>query len=621
MLMLSSDAEAAIGDFFKTHGQARCVRELAAWRRQPAERSRQIAGIALYEAVIAWLEPLLWEKACDEHLLAVYQQCFRELEALIGARGTDLRHEFVIVIPVADRPRHLRQCLDSLWELCETYHYGGIAQSRYRKITVLIADDSRGQDNIEQHKALADDFNRKGLAAMYFGQAEQLILLAQCGSDQPLDFIGVGQRSTFHHKGASAMRNIAYLKLRELTQKRNKPLFYFIDSDQEFKVRIAGAQGVKDCCGLNYFYYLDKIFSHTDARVLTGKVVGDPPVSPAVMAGNFVSDVIAFLRQMARVAPAAQCQFHQTEATGAVDAAYHDMADLFGFKPAPEVWRYQCTRSGAHDHIDCFAHFASKLTAFFDGEHPTRQTLFEYQNAISSLAPARTVYTGNYVLAADALEFFIPFAALKLRMAGPVLGRLIKAAIGNRFMSANLPMLHTRTVAAIGCSEFRPGVRRAHREIDLADEFERQFFGDVMLFSMEKLLAEGYPCTAIARQRIVDVVASVEVALEKKYREKHRRTMSNLARLKTLRDDRTQWWNASAELRAAGDEFDYFIANIEENFGAHARAYQLLATAENQSQRRRQLVDGIARYAADQMAWRHLLNAAGRPLEQERGSG
>jgi hypothetical protein len=59
--------------------------------------------------------------------------------------------------------------------------------------------------------------------------------------------------------------------------------------------------------------------------------------------------------------------------------------------------------------------------------------------------------------------------------------------------SANLPMLHTRTLDATGEAEFRPGVVTHADSIDLTDEFERQFVGDVMLFTVERLTAQDFP--------------------------------------------------------------------------------------------------------------------------------
>ena len=102
--------------------------------------------------------------------------------------------------------------------------------------------------------------------------------------------------------------------------------------------------------------------------------------------------------------------------------------------------------------------------------------------AFTATSAARTVYTGNYVIRPENLRYFIPFATLKLRMAGPVLGRILKMRLKHRFVSANLPMLHNRTVDSIGQSEYRAGVINTNQSIDLSNEFIRQFYGDVMLF-------------------------------------------------------------------------------------------------------------------------------------------
>ena len=84
-------------------------------------------------------------------------------------------------------------------------------------------------------------------------------------------------------------------------------------------------------------------------------------------------------------------------------------------------------------------------------------------------------------------------------MAWPVLGRHIQSSCGEAFVSANLPLLHRRTVEETGSSDFRPGVDRSALLVDLSGEFERQFFGDVMLFTVIELIAQGYPDQLPAR--------------------------------------------------------------------------------------------------------------------------
>jgi len=107
-------------------------------------------------------------------LLESYHAAFQEMERLIALKGNDDRHQFVIVIPVADRPQHLKSCLDSLLHLCRSFGYGGFADHRYRKVSVIIADDSRDADNMVRNQAIANDCEAQGIATRYFGLSEQL---------------------------------------------------------------------------------------------------------------------------------------------------------------------------------------------------------------------------------------------------------------------------------------------------------------------------------------------------------------------------------------------------------------------------------------------------------------
>lgn len=527
-------------------------------------------------------------------------------------------HDFVIIIPVADRPQHLAACLASLRELCRHYPYDG-------KITVLIADDSREPDNIVRHRVLAEQNTAHGLPTHHLGQEEQQALIAQLPAAlraQLGNVLGSHDAAAFHHKGASITRNIAYLWLSRLPRDSRR-LFWFIDSDQEFRVNLATPAGEEERFAIDYFHALDRIFSQTATRVLTGKVVGDPPVSPAVMAGNFLDDVCTFLHDLAQQAPRSACTFH-AEARHADDAAYHDMAELFGFRQA-EAFRYHCSLQGPHDHFRCFADFAGKLGRFFDGEHPTRRSVYQPGDALASLAPARTIYTGNYVISTEGLDYFIPFAALKLRMAGPTLGRIIKAELGDTFVSANLPMLHRRTVTALGQSEFRPGVERASGQIDLSAEFERQYFGDVMLFSMERLMQVAAECephtgatgtdgavraTHPAEEEIADVVDQVEAELHAQYTAKHREVCAKIARLEAAFTAPEHWWHADADLAEARNQFRQFIANMQHNFGNDARAWQLVNDSAHRQSGKAVITAAIARYPEERATWHTALAAA-----------
>ncbi len=526
------------------------------------------------ESRIAALEQALWDGGYNEAVLPAYQAAFRELETRIADSGEDRRHEFVIVIPVADSPLHLRDCLASLLELCRAYGYGGQVEGRWQKVSVLLADDSGDAACIDQHRAIAREFDHQGLTTHYFGLDEQQGLMQRLA---PLDLaasLGVHPTTAFHHKGQGMMRNLAYLKLAEFygVTDSNR-LFYSIDADQEFKVKVATPEGAREVLAVNFLYRLDEIFTRTRAEILTGKVVGDPPVSPAVMAGNFLEDVLGFLAEMAVAAPQQPWRQPVFGSTGAGDAAYHDMADLFGFRQADDPYRYRCSLPGEPDNAACFADFSTRLNRFFHGEHPTRITWFQHQDALASVQPARTIYTGNYVFRPEALAHFIPYAPLRLRMSGPTMGRLLKAEMGEGFVSANLPMLHKRTVETTGQSEFRPGILAEQARVDLCGEFERQFHGDVMLFSLQHLCELGYPGKDLPEDLITTTLDRVRGEMREKYRVKQQAIQERLALLQALLEGPARWWNQAADLSEARAHFQAFAANVAHNFGPDSPCY------------------------------------------------
>jgi hypothetical protein len=562
--------------------------------------------IAAQHAAIARFEAALWDGGFNENLLASYQSAWRRLEALLESHVAE-RHHFIIIIPVADSPIHLHDCLASLLELCRAYGYGGQdAQSRWRKVSVLLADDSSDANAIERQRAIAAEFDAAGLSTEYFGLSEQLMLMDTLAGIDLSGIVGIHERDAFGHKGQAMMRNIAYLKCAELGEKRlsdERLLFYTLDADQEFKVKVATPEGAGEVCAVNFLYHLDAIFSRAEVDVLTGKVVGDPPVSPAVMAGNFLEDVIGFLDEMAAVEPGQR--YRQPGKTGGGDAAYHDMADLFGFKHAPSAYRYRCALPGTPSNADCFADFSTRLNRFFHGEHPTRVTWFEYAEAAASVQPARTVYTGNYVFRPEALSWFIPYAPLRLRMSGPTMGRLLQAELGERFVSANLPMLHKRTLEATGQSEFRPGVLDAVESpvIDLCGEFERQFHGDVMLFSMQRLTALGYPGAKLEAGTVDATLSAMQQEMRATYRAKQSAILDRLARVYSLLRDPARWWNLATDLAPACARYAAFAANIEHNFGTTSPCYTRIDDLARREDWRARQSDAILNLHANRLRW------------------
>src|SRR5574340_1817855 len=247
----------------------------------------------------------MWSRAADFHpLLASYQALFREQEALIRLRGHDNRHRFILAIPVADRPPHLKACLESIHQVCTLFDYGGHTAGVWDRITVVVSEDSRDEANIRRHQALVEEYRQKGLQVIYFGLDEQYELLHALPAQQRErlgHLLTTQPREKFSLKGQAANRNLSYLKFLQLTEDKDRTLYYLVDSDQHFCVNRQREAGEEAVYALNYFHAIDKIFRATGTLILTGKLVGDPPVSPSVMAANFLDDVTAFFARLAEL--------------------------------------------------------------------------------------------------------------------------------------------------------------------------------------------------------------------------------------------------------------------------------------------------------------------------------
>ena len=136
---------------------------------------------------------------------------------------------------------------------------------------MVVAEDSREQRHIDAHQALAAEYRHKGLDVIHFGQAEQYQLL-QAIPEHLRSHLGrlltTQPADRFYLKGQAANRNLSYLKLLQLTRDRERTLYYFVDSDQSFLVNRQSRAGAQPVAALNYFYYIDRIFSTTDILML-----------------------------------------------------------------------------------------------------------------------------------------------------------------------------------------------------------------------------------------------------------------------------------------------------------------------------------------------------------------
>ncbi len=571
---------------------------------------------SIYEKAIEFVESETVNSGFSKGLLILQQNLYTELEYILSFAKYGPRHHFLIVIPVADRPLMLKNCLESLIEQYRTFRYGGFPEkkagiSECGNISVFIIDDSKDKANINKIREISLKPLEAGIRTYYIGLDEQTRFLKQI----PLDslerlsrLIGEFRDSVPSHKGASITRNIAYLYIHAVLKKLyKKALIYFIDSDEEFRIKIMRGDRIEDIQFVNYFYSLDKIFETTDVEVLTGKVVGDPPVSSSVMINTFLDDTVLFFDNISSLDMSEICCFHETQQPEPFSAQYHDMAKLFGYQEYSSPKKYLCSLSGVHNIKDCFEAFSKNAVRFFYGQHPTRTQFYNHTGNFTKTENARTVYTGNYVFNTKGFRHFIPFAHLNLRMAGPTLGRILKARLKNRFVSANLPLLHKRTLSDKYTDDFRSGISANNDSIDLSEEFFRQFWGDVMLFSIDALTESGNPDSAVELQKIKNTVNKIQEKFLYIYREQHNNTAEKILKLKRYLSSPGYWWNNRPELKDSASNFRLFCSLVEKNFGVNSRSFRKLSQQVREGSYTNSIIESIYSFYEDGHYWNELL--------------
>jgi hypothetical protein len=573
---------------------------------------------SVYEESLSFLEDKAAETDFRDDLLELQKGLYRELEYLYSLDSPDSRHHFFVVIPVADRPSMLRNCVDSLIGQCEDFGYGGTAAGAdgsrfFSKVRLFVVDDSADEGNRSRTRKIASETAERGIRTRYFGVEEQAELLRHIGGltgGASSRLTGGPGNATLAHKGASVTRNLAYLYLNSFLRRPGadeKVLIYFLDSDEEFRVKVKKNAAAADIRFINYFYWLDRIFTTTGIQVLTGKVVGDPPVSPSVMINTFLDDVLLFLETVSGLQPGDTCPFHRGKRPGAFSAEYHDMVELFGYR-RPGALEYDCPLSGDHTTEDCFQAFSREVRDFFHGLHPTRVQFYRHFGRFTKTESARTVYTGNYVFTPGALKYFIPFAGLNLRMAGPTLGRILKSAIGARFASANLPLLHRRTNPD-SSRVYRSGVFGTEDSIDLSGEFIRQFWGDVMLFSIESLTNSGFPDIMPGLPEISSVVKAVQGDMWRLYRQQKAAAAAKAGLLRERLLQEGGWWNRSGCLKGAVQRIELLCSIVDNSFGEGSETMKSLSARVAEGSYADLLIRAISSFRDDEAVWAKLIGA------------
>jgi hypothetical protein len=156
-------------------------------------------------------------------------------------------------------------------------------------------------------------------------------------------------------------------------------------------------------------------------------------------------------------------------------------------------------------------------------------------------------------------------------------------------------------------AECRPGVSWQSTEVDLGGEFQRQFLGDLMLFTVEQLAGQGYPEQGSDVDRLDGLLESVIEDMQAKY---SAQAAANLALAAELRALWQGWrgtsgaWSQTLADAEIWQRMEAFIDNLERTFSAQ------VGLSLHVDAWRTRLKAGLLDYPKAQRAWRRLVGQA-----------
>ncbi|MCK5664562.1 MAG: hypothetical protein KAI17_13815 [Thiotrichaceae bacterium] len=134
------------------------------------------------------------------------------------------------------------------------------------------------------------------------------------------------------------------------------------------------------------------------------------------------------------------------------------------------------------------------------------------------------------------------------------------------------------------------------------------FFGDLMLFTIDKLAQSGIAIEDYSQPVLIEKFALVEHELLELYENKHTNVKLKCNELSALVNNKALWWNQSRDAKESIVQIQQFIKNVNHNFDEKAHAYQQIQSQQNRQIRIEQMIRALLTYRHDRDAWDTMLN-------------
>jgi len=198
-------------------------------------------------------------------------------------------------------------------------------------------------------------------------------------------------------------------------------------------------------------------------------------------------------------------------------------------------------------------------------------------------------------------------------MAGPSLGRILRKRLKHGFVSVNLPLLHKRTIQADYSNEFRSGISADNHSVDLSLdlslEFNRQFWGDVMLFTIEKLAELGYPDRRLGLADIAKTACDIQAKLWELYKEGQAEIAVKTGKVRGYLSGDEFWWNTGPGTESAVKNMSQFCSLAGYNFGLNSSGMKKISEQIEEGSYINIIINAILSFYEIDITWNELLKS------------
>lgn len=377
-----------------------------------------------------------------------------------------------IVVPVSDRNKFIDNLLLSIKSHLEAFNFP------HSLIAVHLINDSH------------DDINREELWNFNFDVQVRNIsdqikeLLTTYWEDRLKTVYGTfikplpQNKEKRERKWSGSTMNVGRLLLNKIMDKKND-IVWFIDSDEEFSILTKDTNSFKVVPhAFSAFHSLEEIFQQYNPDIVTGKITWDPAFSAPQMIRTQLIDLLADNKDILPV----HAYHHENR-------AYNDLS-LFSQAELPRNYSTGYPLLPFEDRWILSNHPAHSILL---GHHISRPICYSNPDALLHDGSVdRKVYIGDIIWPGNVagthklLRFPSPFVESKIRLSGPILGKLI-TKMGESIHTANIPTYHRRIsdINDLGHG-FRGGTTHKEDLIDISSLRAKQIEGDIIAKYLDK---------------------------------------------------------------------------------------------------------------------------------------